>query len=236
MSMNMIREKAVLNFLKRIQLVTPSEEGGLGLGLIMSVPGWLELRKGFYTYLAPCGELVIFRDGVVSPAIDEREREELKDANSIESSSVAMVDVMVGIQIGSWKIHSQEILEGSTQAECEDVLDESDVDEIIDFQNILNGQFCYAMEVPGEGAISLSLLHQSGGRSGKASVKPFGCPALWNLDSKLRAGLPLLVPPSPPTAEVKGKSNKTNDARESSRRYILKYLYSPQFEDQREDN
>jgi hypothetical protein len=253
MSMNMIREKAVLNFLKRIQLVTPSspstedEEGrdgggGLGLGLVMQVPGWLELRKGFYTFLAPSGELIIFRDGVVTPAIDERDEEgEQKDAKPMEAP-VAMAEVMAGLRIGPWKITAQEMRSRgpaqetpTPEREEEDVCGEDDVDEVIDFQSILNGQFCYSLEMPqvpplsaGGSICSLSLLQQQGGGRGKASTKPLGCPALWNLDPKLRTGLPLLVPPSPAAAEGKGKKSSNGEPAEERRRYAIKYVFAPQ--------
>jgi hypothetical protein len=272
MSMNMIREKAVLNFLKRIQLVTHSSEvseekdsegkAGAGAGrqaadgnggLVMQVPGWLELRKGFYTFLTPSGDLIIFRDGVVSPAVDEREEKERKGKEDRMESSVAMAELIAaGIQIGSWKITAQELLKDPSpeaaaaekeEEEEESRLCEEDVDEIIDFQNILNGQFCYLIEMP----LSISclcLLQQKQRQQGKvsSSVKPLGSPALWNLDSKLRAGLPLLVSDLPSGVEAmegKGKSkrkgNKDKDVLasglavgEECKRYAVKYVFSPQ--------
>lgn len=227
MSMNMIREKAVLNFLKRIQLVTPSVDSCHGL--IMQVPGWLELRKGFYTYLTPTGDLIIYRDGVVIPAIDERDNE-LKEMKVSESSQVYPLAYQG--QISSWKISTYEISAGSNQPttkppnEDEEEPTLEDADDVIDFQSLLNGQFCYVMDVPS--TVSDLRLFQS-------NSKPLGCPALWNVDSKLRLGVPFLIPNYPQDKEKKAK-NKVKahgpnqaglDPSDGGRRFLVKYHYYP---------
>jgi hypothetical protein len=55
MGMSMVREKAVANFIERIARID-----------VKAIPfGWLELRKGFHTYLTDKGDLMILRDGVL---------------------------------------------------------------------------------------------------------------------------------------------------------------------------
>lgn len=218
MSMNMIREKAVLNFLKRIQLVTPS--GDAVHGLLMQVPGWLELRKGFYTYLTSSGDLIIYRDGVVIPAIDERDTEQ-REMKITESSQL----YPLGYEghIGAWKITSVEVTaDQPSLGHSDEGLTLEDVDEVIDFQSLLNGQFCYVMDVPF--TVNDLRLHQS-------SSKPIGCSALWNIDTKLRLGVPFLIPNIPEVKEKKGKNKAKPHVNEAipfeGRRFIVKYQYSP---------
>lgn len=235
MSMNMIREKAVLNFLKRIQLVTQNETTG---ELVMSVPGWLELRKGFYTYLTLNGDLIIYRDGVIAPANDERD-EENKNEQLIEP---IFYDLNYNGQIGNWKIICTDIssidrLTTNLQVSTEEILDEDDCDDEISFQNILNGQFCYLLQF--DSNIQRLKFLQS-------KSKPTNCPPLYNLDTKIRLGMPFLGPDIP-EKEKKGKkkdqnlnhsletnNNKNNDNNNDNnnnnsflRKVIVKYIYSP---------
>lgn len=57
MGMSMVREKAVANFVERLHRPSTTETSIL--------PGWLELRKGFHTFLTASGDLFIVRDGVL---------------------------------------------------------------------------------------------------------------------------------------------------------------------------
>jgi hypothetical protein len=235
MSMSMIREKAVLNFLKRIQLVSlaPVVGGGEGEeGLVMQVPGWLELRKGFYTFLTVSGDLIIFRDGVIAPEIDQRDEEERETRDE-----EAALQYPIGFcgQIGVWKIISVELphspVEGegaeckaqpthstSPQQEREEEESEDDADEVIDFQSVLNGQFCYLMEVP-KVAVGLRVL--------RSQARPVGCPALATLDSKLRLGVPFLVPDLPGEKKKKMMNQERRTGTFEGKRFLVKYLYSP---------
>lgn len=54
MSMSMVREKAVLNFMERMH--RPSDDRW----------GWLELRKGFHTYLYENGDFCVISEGILS--------------------------------------------------------------------------------------------------------------------------------------------------------------------------
>jgi hypothetical protein len=60
MGMGMIRDKAVSNFVERIQRRSS--------GTLQS--GWLELRKGFHTLLKSNGELIVIRDGCLGKFSD----------------------------------------------------------------------------------------------------------------------------------------------------------------------
>lgn len=76
MNMGMIRDKAVGNFVERLQRTGPAPGPGTGggLGLVSSsagtatagvLAGWLELRKGVHTFLTAAGDLVVLRDHVL---------------------------------------------------------------------------------------------------------------------------------------------------------------------------
>ncbi len=57
MGMSMVREKAVSNFVERLHRPTTTDS--------YILPGWLELRKGFHTFLTQEGDLLIIRDGIL---------------------------------------------------------------------------------------------------------------------------------------------------------------------------
>lgn len=80
MGMSLIRDKAVGNFTERIQRQAATKKmphlqgkkaskagdaGGEDDNPHRLQHGWLELRKGFHTFLTPQGDLVIFQDGVL---------------------------------------------------------------------------------------------------------------------------------------------------------------------------
>lgn len=95
MGMGMIRDKAVGNFVERIHKPLLSN------GNIAS--GWLELRKGYHTFMTDEGELQVLRDGVlrknvvtVNPATTRNQllqKQKKNDKNiTVESDQVNQVD------------------------------------------------------------------------------------------------------------------------------------------------
>ena len=71
MGMNMVREAAVRNFVERISKFSLSDEvcNSFSDKRVVSSKreGWLELRKGFFTFLKHNGDFTTFLDGILSP-------------------------------------------------------------------------------------------------------------------------------------------------------------------------
>lgn len=70
MSMSMIRDKAVGNFVERLQRVTLQQLQKQQKSSATTAPqllpaGWLELRKGYHTYLNEANDLIVLRDGTL---------------------------------------------------------------------------------------------------------------------------------------------------------------------------
>jgi hypothetical protein len=189
--MSLVREKAVENFLERIQLTERDQrvgEGG-GEGVCMRVPGWLELRKGFATYLTIAGELIIFRDGVLDAHVDERERERggcrtsEREGGGEEESSYPLD---FSGRIGSWEVTcSPPFLSREEEEEEEEEI-------LTNPRDLLSGIFSYIIHIPpspspspSRSRLSLRLHH--------SRKKPSLCPALSSVEMRLRATLPLLV-------------------------------------------
>eukprot|EP01035_Chromulina_nebulosa_P017251 gene17251-22780_t len=85
MSMAMIREKAVTSFMERLQRLVASEGTGRR-GLV----GWLELRKGFHTYMDSAGDLVIYKDGVLSERASMNRS--VKSVNHIDDFTTSVIE------------------------------------------------------------------------------------------------------------------------------------------------
>jgi hypothetical protein len=82
----------------------------------------------------------------------------------------------------------------------------------------LNGQFCYLIEVPSS-AERLRVL--------RSQARPVGCPALVNLDSKLRLGVPFLIPDLPEKEKKASKNKSEARGPVEGRRFLVKYVYAP---------
>jgi hypothetical protein len=110
MSMSMIRDKAVANFVERLQRTTlaqfmksknPKSSNSQAKDSASLVPaGWLELRKGYHTYLNEKNDLIIIREGILfknlvtyNPATTKNQmiQGKLKSSNVKSSSSVSSV-------------------------------------------------------------------------------------------------------------------------------------------------
>jgi hypothetical protein len=83
MGMSLIRDKAVNNFLERIQRISHGKPANF------IAQGWLELRKGFHTYLSSEGDLLIFQDSVLrknlivyNPATTKNQSKQSKEKNN----------------------------------------------------------------------------------------------------------------------------------------------------------
>jgi hypothetical protein len=210
MSMALIREKAVRNFMKRI--------GSSGEGLTV---GWLELRKGFHTFLTPSGDLVVFKDGVLAvpeDVADARKRRPVHQAvDSYGAQNPAALALALAYapppgetsgEAGGDELYPQEFV-GSVGAwivicrvvstkpgdDKGDAGDDCDWRECLSRANLrvlespadlLQGAFEYSLVLPNE-QTCLQLIQHADGK-----YKP--PPALRSIDVKLRAGLPLLVP------------------------------------------
>ena len=179
MSMSMIREKAVRNFMKRIR-------GGLA-GAVTD--GWLELRKDFSTYLMPCGDLIVFREGVLEHMSDVKRgggHSSAVPGDSLgQSQSCPFFPLDFEGIIGKWNV-SCRVVDDSGEGSL-DITTKTRVLESP--RDLLEGSFEYSLVLPAD-CINLSLLCTNGKLS--PNVKP--APPLRGVDPKLKACLPLLVP------------------------------------------
>lgn len=83
MDMALVRDAAVSNFKERIERFDSKESH-------QKVAGWLELRKGFYTYLSEDGDLFIFRGGTLS-CIEKKRQQYSQQLDSPLCSSTLKV-------------------------------------------------------------------------------------------------------------------------------------------------
>ena len=218
MSMAMVREKAVMNFVERLQRDVPRFDI------------WLELRKGFHTFLDINGDLFIFRDKVLQieggyrqstkqGGLQEKDdalppsREDTSSKSetcgmeilSIESNKATGTsqDISLAsgdsIQMDSWQIIC-EVLDSSHASFHQLVAEAGDMHILPHPRELLEGGgFTYLLpldlpiskgeDVTGNGEMRVHLRrHQS--------IKRPSIPvtALHGMDSKLRLGLPFLVP------------------------------------------
>lgn len=173
MSMPMVRDKSVGNFVEYIQ--RPGLQTSSGYT-------WLELRKGFYTLLTAAGDLYIFRDGVFS---DRSRRVD------IETVAVPIDDGEVTLQLGAWTVRiavtKEEEPEYSLPSQLEDA--------------VMQGNFSYCIR-PARGVTQLcplgSPLAATFLASGKGKKKSIDSKRLFKCaDAKLVNGLPLLVEAKP---------------------------------------
>lgn len=206
MSMALIREKAVRNFMKRI-----------GNHVEQLTVGWLELRKGFHTFLTSNGDLVVFKDGVLMTEADERtdSRRNRPTAvgdcvdNAAARSLQGMISDTAGEEctffsqdfsgrLGPWSVSCRVVAKNADDGEIaercwQEHLTRANSVRILESpRDLLGGSFAYSLVLPNDAAC-LQLIQQvvgNGAREGK--YKP--PPALRSIDVKLRAGIPLLVP------------------------------------------
>jgi hypothetical protein len=112
--MSMIRDKAVANFVERLQRTTlaqfmksknPKSSNSPAKDFASLVPaGWLELRKGYHTYLNEKNDLIIIREGILfknlvtyNPATTKNQMIQGKlKSNTAKSSSSVSSAVLAG--------------------------------------------------------------------------------------------------------------------------------------------
>jgi hypothetical protein len=193
MSMSMVREKAVMNFVERLQRDVPRTNI------------WLELRKGFNTFLDSGGNLLIFRDKVLQ--IEGGYRQSTKQggreagSGGIEALSLDDIDtenvlISVGelVQIGSWLIGCEAF--DSSEDSWRDLVAEAKEAHVLSCPNQLleRGEFSYLLPLRCRegGQVEKTRVHLRRHQSITRPAIPVA--ALHGMDSKLRLGLPFLVP------------------------------------------
>jgi hypothetical protein len=222
MSMSMVREKAVMNFVERLQRDVPR------------VNIWLELRKGFNTFLDDRGDLLIFRDQVLRIQGGYRQstkqgglkedskleaelellavEEDMNSGEELENISLACGEHVL---IDSWQI-SCDVFD-STDASWEALLLEARGASLLPSPRLLleRAQFSYLLCLS-QGAEERGRVHLH--RHQSSSRPPIAVTALHGVDSKLRLGLPFLVPSPSVYAPLQSKEVPKTVAR-------LRYTY-----------
>lgn len=192
MGMSLVREKAVLNFVEHIQRSTPRTNI------------WMELRKNFSTYLDDNGDLLIFRDKVLKVKGQSRESPIVSEENG-ETLGVKGIDIRKNdgddgdlvlahekiVKVGTWSI-SCEVFDKSSKAWNAMVVESARMQSLRSPRHLLeSGAFSYTIRLDGDLRDPIHFqVYQSIKRP------PYPVPSLQGVDSKLRLGLPFLIPSS----------------------------------------
>jgi hypothetical protein len=206
MSMALIRDKAVKSFLERIQGSRP----------IADAAGWLELRKGYHTYLSVDGNLIIYRADVLDEAANAARGNTGKTTSRGENVAtkeervfkLPVQDGLISIEqvqiIGNWHIHVElsQISSTSSTSHYDDLLQTSPT---LTIAGLLPGWFQYQLLLPANKdseIIELVLFQDHSARlearrsrfSKMKSVSKYWPTALMKMDMRLKSGLPILLP------------------------------------------
>jgi hypothetical protein len=159
MGMSMVRDKSVGSFMDRLHRGVQAHKSkmrmqrNVGVHAVTEdinstpesnyddgvVPGWVELRKGFFSLLSEAGDLIIFKDNVLnatSPTTD----------SVTVSMSIEVASSHQAFALNNWEITVQSC---SCQAEgscgfCRDVSTKL----LPDPAELLKGEFSYSMNIP----------------------------------------------------------------------------------------
>lgn len=222
MGMSLVRESAVSCFMKRLQggdhVLSGSDE------LPPIVCGWIELRKGFQSYITPAGELVIFKDGLIS-SVDGNNKGKGKSKKKQSNMVITSVDSMpqqlqedsycwpanirigiddlminasasaaVSVRLGSWSLRIRRGEVGEGANEAE-VIPQQRI--LLNPKDLLNGMFSYNISYDWCQGDGVELGVYSDCRDPEAvstMAEVYPVFAIGGMDLRLRCGLPLLVP------------------------------------------
>lgn len=202
MGMAMIRDKAVHNFMERLQRSKGKSE---------TASGWLELRKGFHTKLLTNGDLIVFRDGVLHDDANEYRVAKYKSVTIEHNFSLTVTVETIGdnftLRVGNWFIVVERLT--TLQKPCDDPVIRSTVD-------LLCGEFEYHLQLSqNDKLIKLGDFYARGLKEREVLQFVKIPNSFSKFDLRLRLGLPLLVP-------IVSESEE-KCVRET---YKLRYLYS----------
>ena len=124
MGMGMIRDKAVSNFVERIQRSS---------GTLQS--GWLELRKGFHTLLKSNGELIVIRDGCLG---------KFSDSSLLVNTPNTVNHRRQQLQLRAKQFHADPAVLPGLLSSLDSAFArfEADINELLIFQILINDAFC----------------------------------------------------------------------------------------------
>jgi len=124
MGMGMIRDKAVSNFVERIQRSS---------GTLQS--GWLELRKGFHTLLKSNGELIVIRDGCLG---------KFSDSSLLVNTPNTVNHRRQQLQLRAKQFHADPAVLPGLLSSLDSAFArfEADIHELLIFQILINDSFC----------------------------------------------------------------------------------------------
>lgn len=269
MSMSMVRNKAISIFFERIRRKD-----------FVSVKGWLELKKGYGTYIDEAGNFIVFHEGIldlsesmrssrsgknnqqIAKMDDDERMSRRKDTSgdkNVSTSNTAIADMLekelqgLIVSEGETNIYDSNI-NAKSNSSIKEVFSLPNVNDTREFmlrswkvvvnvtpvvltdlddttrrnikrqviggdvKTLLTGRLEYFVLVKEEAVNGLQVF-QSDKRP------PCDVPALIGVDSKIRGGIPFLVPCSldSPTVE---KEQKLSGSAGLSRLVHILYLYS----------
>lgn len=210
MSMSMVREKSVQNFIERLQRLADAKDA-------TSVSGWIELRKLFYTYLDENGVLIVFKESVFAP-ITERIVRKTADGrykmwDRLQRFRVPIMNENMEIMIGTWKIDVTTLdinVNSDEEQQPENVVD------------LLQGSFSYHLTFPVDVYSHLGiyvdykydqkdLVDTDNPATEVFSV--FNSSFLTRKDMRIKRGIPFLVPLMRDVGGVRGKNKSCKTTR-----------------------
>jgi tRNA(Ile)-lysidine synthetase-like protein len=210
MSMSMVREKSVQNFIERLQrLVQTKNIENTGNS------GWIELRKLFYSYIDEKGTLIVFKENVFAPItekiIRKTSQEKYQMWDRLQRYSLPAEKESIEIKLGSWMVEVTHLVE------CVDENEVQQLDQIID---LLTGEFSYYITFPVHTYSQLGVYVDYKydqkdliTASDTEVYSVFDSSFLTKKDMRIKRGLPFLVPLIRDLGGISGKnkSNKNNN-------------------------
>ena len=220
MSMSMVREAAVQNFIERISRFNlPAMKG-------RKVGGWLELRKDFYTLLLEDGDLLIYRTGILHDPSQKRSKLHSCNLECSFSENTAQDNVLIitssdvtalapsnnhtGMCFQCVTLRSNILTIRGWKIEIVEVEQFYSTSSNLTLFQLLTGEFEYTVPADGDSLCLLSLVPKlklfpcvleiaaDVISSSPASPGPYICENDWpsslaGLDPKVRDALPILT-------------------------------------------
>lgn len=182
MGMGMIRDKAVCNFVERIQRISS--------GTLQS--GWLELRKGFHTLLKSDGELVVIRDGCLG---------KFSDSSVLVNTPNTVNHRRQQLQLRAKQFHADPAVLPGLLSSLDSAFArlEADIHELLIFRVLIDDEFC-SLDFDASLLNELIVRDFSDANSGQSPSTVVGSVAMGSWSLNIRS-LPA-CPDIPPTVAL----------------------------------
>ena len=224
MGMSMVREKSAANFMERLQRFRHPVDGVGDAGFNAGLAGWLEMRKNFNCYLDSSGNLIIFHEYVFASSHGSRTETAINGSSwsrGIKFSAGCSDGVIVVADIGCWTVT---VVRSSNLSTCQD---DGPVGEDLSVLSFLDGAFSYCIPVHRDWRVSELAVFADCKEQGSCEGQPATSAVFRRIDSRLRMGIPLLVP------VAASDSYSEKDCREGSAGMAARFTFSYKYNGQK---